>query len=136
VTQTFNIGNVTPKVIISAPASGTVIPVGTTLNFKAMTTDTLGDTPRTATWSFDTTTKVLTSPIQNASGESDLSTTFTFTTAGVYKIKLTVVDGVGGTSGTGIATQVDGLDALVVVYDPTPGSLPAVDGSIHRPVPV
>ena len=46
------------------------------------------------------------------------NTTFTFTTAGVYLVKLTVNEGCGG---TGTATTVSGLDEIVVIYDPNGG---------------
>jgi FlgD Ig-like domain len=42
----------------------------------------------------------------------------TFATAGVYRIKLVVTDQCGGAS---TATTVGGLDAMVVVYDPSAG---------------
>jgi hypothetical protein len=46
------------------------------------------------------------------------NTTFTFTKSGVYLIRLVVDDGCGG---TGLAETVDGITAMVVVYDPNGG---------------
>src|SRR6185503_12077179 len=47
-----------------------------------------------------------------------ITASFTFNNAGVYLLTLTVTDGCGG---TGTADSVDGLTALVVIYDPNGG---------------
>jgi hypothetical protein len=47
-----------------------------------------------------------------------VSATQAFTSAGVYNVELTVSDACGGSS---TANQVDGIDAMVVVYDPSAG---------------
>jgi PKD repeat protein len=47
-----------------------------------------------------------------------VTATRTFTTAGVYQVKLMVTDGCGG---TGEANTIDTLTALVVIYDPNGG---------------
>ena len=44
--------------------------------------------------------------------------TYTFTAAGVYNIKLTVTDQCGNSA---TATQIGGVDMLVVIYDPSAG---------------
>ena len=51
-------------------------------------------------------------------GGGTVSDSYTFTAPGVYSVKLTVTDDDGG---AGTATTVAGLEALVVVYDPSAG---------------
>jgi hypothetical protein len=46
------------------------------------------------------------------------SASYSFTAAGVYTVKVTVNDSCGG---SGTATQIGGMDLLVVVYDPSAG---------------
>jgi PKD repeat protein len=106
-------GNDPPVVSITGPASGTVVAVGTPVAFTGSFTDEAGDT-HTAEWSFDGV---------SASGSVDetsgtVTASHTFTAAGVYFVTLTVTDDQGE---SGTATTVDGLDAIVVVYDPDGG---------------
>src|SRR5204863_8125389 len=56
--------------------------------------------------------------------------TYTFTAPGVYTVKLTVNDSCGG---SGTATQIGGMDLLVVVYDPSSGFVTG-GGWINSPV--
>jgi hypothetical protein len=109
---TVTVNNPAPTVTINSPASGAVFPVGTPVNFTGSFTDNPGT--HTATWMFDTLTQAGT--VNEMTGA--VSASYTFTTAGVYKVKLTV-DDVCGEMGT--ATTVGGFDALVVVYDPNGG---------------
>jgi pimeloyl-ACP methyl ester carboxylesterase len=111
-TQTVTVTNPAPLVTLTGPATGTVFAVGTAANFTGSFTDNPG--AHTATWSFDGFTAAGT--VDEATGT--VSGSFTFTTAGVYKVTLTVMDGCGG---TGTANTIDGLDLLVVVYDPNGG---------------
>jgi len=111
--QTITVTNPNPVVTITSPASGAVFAVGTTVNFTGTFTDNSGGT-HTATWTADATTFAGT--LDEGSGA--ITGSFTFASAGVYMISLTVTDGCGG---TGSATTVGGLDAMVVIYDPNAG---------------
>jgi uncharacterized delta-60 repeat protein len=106
-----------PVVTITGPASGSIFAVGTPVNFTGTFTDDAGDT-HTAEWMFDTITQAATVVEPSGSTPGSANTTYTFTQAGVYKVKLTVTDN-GALSGT--ATTVSGLEALVVIYDPSAG---------------
>ncbi len=109
---TVTVNNPAPTVTINSPASGAVFAVGTPVNFAGSFTDNPGT--HTATWMFDAHTQAGT--VNEMTGAVGAS--YTFTTPGVYKVKLTVDDGCGG---SGMATTVGGFDAMVVVYDPNGG---------------
>jgi len=47
-----------------------------------------------------------------------VTASYTFTAAGVYRVTLTVTNDLGATAAS---TQIDGIDELVVVYDPNAG---------------
>ncbi len=111
--QTVTVTNPAPVVTLTSPATGATYAVGTTVNLAGNFTDNAGGT-HTAMWSFDNLTKV--GVVNEATGA--VTGSYTFTAAGVYKVTLTVVDGCGG---TGTATAIDGLDLLLVVYDPNGG---------------
>ena len=70
------------------------------------------------TWIFDSISQSATivEPVGATPGSA--TATYTFTAAGVYSVKLIVGDNCGG---SGSATQVGGLDLLVIVYDPAAG---------------
>ncbi len=106
------VNNPVPTVTINSPASGSVYAVGMPVNFTGSFTDNPGT--HTATWMFDALTQAGT--VNEMTGA--VSASYSFTTAGVYKVKLTVNDSCGG---TGTATTVGGFDALVVIYDPNGG---------------
>ncbi len=110
--STVTVNNPAPTVTINSPASGAVFAVGTPVNFAGSFTDNPG--MHTATWMFDALSQAGT--VNEMTGA--VSATYAFTTAGVYKVKLTVDDGCGG---TGMATTVGGFDAMVVIYDPNGG---------------
>lgn len=118
VTRTANLNvtvqaNTAPLVTITGPTSGAIYPVGTAITFTGTFSDAVGGT-HTATWTFDTATQV--GAVNETTGE--ITTTRTFTTPGVYLVTLAVSD---GCNATGTANTVDGLTALVVIYDPTGG---------------
>ncbi len=107
------VSNPAPVVAITGPASGALYAVGTPVTFSGSFTDNAGDT-HTATWHLDA--HSIDVPADNAGGA--VGTTYTFTTPGVYLVSLTVTDQCGGTS---TATTVGGLEAMVVVFDPSAG---------------
>jgi len=111
--STVSVTNDTPVVTMTGPASGAIYAVGTPVSFAATFTDNPGGT-HAATWTFDTITQAGT---VNESAHT-VSATYTFTAAGVYLVTLTVNDGCGG---IGNASTVDGLRAMVVIYDPNGG---------------
>lgn len=112
-TQTVTVTNSSPSAEITGPASGIVIAVGTPVSLTGTFTDDAGDV-HTAAWTCDalTCTAVVDESSRSVSG------TMTFAAAGVYRVRLVVADQCGASSE---ATQVAGLDAMVVVYDPNAG---------------
>jgi uncharacterized repeat protein (TIGR01451 family) len=111
--QSVTVTNPSPTVTITGPQSGAVHAVGTPVNFTGSFTDNPGGA-HTANWMFDAINQAGT--VNETTGA--VSATYTFTSAGVYMVKLTVNDGCGG---TGMADTVDGLTAMVVIYDPNGG---------------
>jgi hypothetical protein len=111
--QTVTVTNPAPVAMITGPATGALYAINTPVNLTGGFTDNAGGT-HTATWTFDTFTQAglvnETTQVVNA--------TYSFTTPGVYRIKLTVADACGGESTT---DQVDGLTAMIVIYDPNGG---------------
>jgi len=104
---------INPDVMITAPPIGSVYPVGTSVSFAGSFSDDECNS-HSAIWTFENIT---------AAGEVDevtreVSIDYTFTSAGVYLIKLTINNGCGG---VGSAETLDGLAAMVVIYDPTGG---------------
>ena len=111
-TRSFTI-NSNPVVTITGPASGSIYAVNTPVNFTGTFTDAGGGT-HTAQWTFDGSSQAGT--INESTGA--VSAAHTFTTPGVYMVGLAVTDSCGG---SGTASTVGGLDALVVIYDPDGG---------------
>jgi hypothetical protein len=111
--QQVTVTNPAPMVTITGPPTGSVYVVNTPVNFTGTLTDNAGGT-HTATWSFDAITQ--TGTVNEMTGA--VTGAYTFTSASVYQVTLTVVDGCGG---SGAADTVDGLSALVVIYDPSAG---------------
>jgi len=103
-----------PVVTITGPSGGAVYAIGNAVTFTGSFTDSYG-APHAATWTFDTITQPGT-VTEGAPGT--VSASYTFTAAGVYRVKLTVTDACGN---AGTADQIGGVDALVVVYDPSAG---------------
>jgi hypothetical protein len=113
--QTITVINPVPLVTITGPASGSLYPINTAVNFTGTFTDNAGDS-HTALWTFDGT------PQAGTVNETThaLSASHTFNAAGVYLVTLSVADDCGQ---TGATYQVGAFDALVVVYDPDAGSV-------------
>ena len=102
-----------PVVIIASPLSGSVFPIGTSVNFAGSFS---GDicSSHTAVWTFDNSSQ--TGTVNEATRE--IATNYTFTSAGVYLVVLTVNNNCGG---TGTANTIDDLMAMVVIYNPDGG---------------
>jgi hypothetical protein len=112
--QTVTVTNPAPVVTITGPPSGSTYSVGTAVNFTATFTDNPGGA-HTGTWTFGTINQVATVVEPSGPTPGSANTSFTFTTAGVYQVSLTVNDGCGG---TGTADTIGGVSAVVVIYDP------------------
>ncbi|MGE0883538.1 MAG: HYR domain-containing protein [Blastocatellales bacterium] len=111
-TQTVTVTNPDPVVSINAPASGAIFAKGAPVSFSGSFTDNPG--AHTANWTFDSIN--VPGVVTEATGA--VSATYTFNTPGVYLVTLTVDDNCGG---SGTADTVGGLQAMVVIYDPTGG---------------
>lgn len=112
--------NPAPQVTLTAPAVGSLYPVNTPVAFSASFTDAGGGT-HTAAWQFDGLSPnpgdtSLTEP--NGATPGTATATYSFSAAGVYRVKLTISDSCGG---SGVADRIDGMELLVVVYDPSAG---------------
>ena len=131
------VNNVAASVTITAPASATIYAVGTPVTFSGTFTDQgTQDTHNMACtsawactyWQLDTTKQAATVTESNGSGTA--STTYTFTTPGVYNVTLYVRDDDGG---VGSASTVNGLNAMVVIYDPSAGFVTGGGYVAHQP---
>ena len=110
-TGTFVI-NDAPTVTITGPASGAVYTKGSTVSFTGAFLDSVGT--HTAQWTFQSATQTVTQAgtVNEATGA--VTAAYTFPATGVYTVKLTVADSF---SVTGFATTVNGVDALIAIYD-------------------
>jgi PKD domain len=115
-TATVSVRNVAPSVTITAPPSGAVYQVGEPIWFTGTFTDPGVLDTHTATWSFDGVDQAGSVTEAGGSGTTGLLTSFS--APGVYSVRLTVADDDGSAT---TASTVDGLDAFVVVYDPSAG---------------
>jgi hypothetical protein len=111
--QTITVTNPAPSASISSPASGALFVVNTPITFDATFSDNAGDS-HTAVWTFD---GIPQAGIVNETAHT-IAASHTFTAAGVFTVTLSVTDDCGQTVTT---NQVDGFDALVVIYDPDAG---------------
>jgi uncharacterized repeat protein (TIGR03803 family) len=112
---TVTVTNPAPAAAITGPASGSVFAVNTPVAFAGSWTDANGGA-HTARWSFDGVPDASFNVGTGASGSAN--TNHTFTAAGVYLVQLTVTDACGA---SGSVSQVGGIDAMVVVFDPSAG---------------
>ncbi len=106
--------NVAPLVALSAPPAGTVVPINTVVPLAGAFTDpSLLDT-HTAVWTVGpyTVPATLDATTRTVDGSGS------FPLPGVYAVSLAVTDDDGG---VGYANTIDGLDAMLVVYDPNGG---------------
>jgi hypothetical protein len=109
--------NTAPTATITGPSTGSVNPVGTPVTFTGTFSDVTGTTPTTAAWSFDTALSVA-GLVTESAGSGNITKSQAFSSAGVYGVVLTVNDNVGGIT---MVNKIDGLDELVIVYDPNGG---------------
>jgi HYR domain/PKD domain len=126
--QTVTVTNPSPVVTITGPPSGSLYVVNSAVNFTGSYTDNAGGT-HTAQWSFVSNNQNITQAGTVNESTGAVTATYTFTSAGVYLVTLTVNDGCGG---SGTANTVDGLTAMVVVYD-TDGGFVTGGGWINSP---
>jgi hypothetical protein len=127
-TATVSVVNDPAIVTVTGPSTGSLFPVNTPVNFTGTFSDADGG-PHSAQWHYDALTDagIITEPSSAILGT--VTATHTFAVAGVYPVSLEVVDGCGERS---LAETVDGLPAMVVIYDPNTGSV-AGGGSIDSP---
>jgi hypothetical protein len=112
-TQTITVANPTPTVVIASPASGALYAAGGTITMSGTFTDNAGDL-HTARWVCD----ALTIPATVNEATGAVGGTLCLTAPGVYKVTLEVTD---QCANMGSASQVGGLQAMIVVYDPSAG---------------
>jgi hypothetical protein len=116
-----NITDVAPTVKILTPASGYIVPLGT-VTFTGSFSDIGPKGPYTAKFTFDGGTTVIGNLTPNADGPSGTVTaSYTFTTAGVYNITLSVKDGYTATGTANTVNNDSTSPAFIVVYDPSAG---------------
>ena len=114
VSQVITVVDVTPpSAAITGPLSGTVVAVGNPITFTGVVGD--GCSLQGAQWQFDT----ITVPAGAIGAGGVVTTTHTFTQAGVYQVRLTATDACGNST---TASQTgDGFDWTVIVFDPNGG---------------
>ena len=104
---------------ITGPQSGQPFKIGSTVNLSGVFWDKPGNT-HTARWLLDgsvATNGIVTEPSGNQNGK--VGGSYKFSTAGVYKLQMNVIDQTGTTS---YANTNNDLDAIVVIYDPNGGN--------------
>lgn len=111
--QTVTVTNATPEVTILTPASGTIYAAGASVSVSGLFVDNPGDL-HTARWVCD----ALTVPATVDEATGAVGGELRIAAAGVYRLRLEVTDQCGN---TGSASQVGGLEAMIVVYDPSAG---------------
>jgi len=101
-----------------SPNSGAAFRINTPISFSGTFWDTPGKV-HAAQWVFDNGAAIggsVTEPTSTKPGS--VKGTYAFSSPGVYLVTMKVTDTSGG---TGLADQVNGLTALVVIYDPNAG---------------
>jgi HYR domain/PKD domain len=103
---------------ITGPTTGAAFKIGTAVNFKGTFWDQPGRT-HTAQWVFDDTLSTSGRVIEpSGTTLGTVTGSYTFTTPGVYRVKMKVTDNMGVTSWVDTAGD---LEEIVVVYDPSGG---------------
>jgi hypothetical protein len=111
----FNVtvNNPDPVATITGPPSGSIFAANMPVSFTGTFTDAGGGT-HSAQWTFTSINPTINQPGVVNESTGGVSLSYSFANAGVYFVKLTVTDSCGG---SGVATTVDGIDAMVVIYD-------------------
>jgi len=121
--------NDNPVVRIAGPQSGSIHAIDTNVSLTGNYLDNCGGT-HTAQWTFRSNTQSITWAGDVTETTGMVSAAYTFAVAGVYLVTLTVNNDCGG---IGTANSVDGLTAMVAVYDPNGGFVTG-GGWINSPV--
>jgi hypothetical protein len=109
--------NPNPSVTITGPASGALFAVNTPVVFTATFSDEGGGT-HAGTWTLDGISQSAVVSENETCTSGSASAKYSFPSAGVYMVQLTITDSCGG---SGSADKILGLDAMVVIYDPSAG---------------
>jgi len=104
---------------MSSPESGSAFKVGSSVSFAGSFWDVPGRT-HLAQWTFDSLTSPGTVTEPTATRPGLIRGTYAFAAPGVYGVKMSVKDSSGTTSAT---DAMDGVNALVVIYDRNGGSV-------------
>ena len=104
--------NMAPQVMVLEPASYSLHAVGTPVPLRGVFTDVGREDTHTSKWTLSS----VSLPV--ATEVTGLDTSYTFNAAGIYHTLLTVTDDDGG---IGMTTAVAGMEAIIVIYDPTAG---------------
>jgi hypothetical protein len=102
---------------ITGPASGSSFKIKTPVSFSGTFWDLPGKR-HTAQWSFGTLSASGTVVEPSGSKLGTVTGTYTFTSPGIYRVRLNVTDNNGVTSYVNTAGE---LEAIVVIYDPSAG---------------
>jgi parallel beta-helix repeat protein len=117
------IANHPPQVTVTGPSSGFVCPINTTIDFAGQLRDPdIGDT-HTATWTISNENWTEDYEFEGTVSGTSVAGSVAFPDAGVYLIKLTVIDAAGASGEATAVTDAQGneMPAFVVVYDPEGG---------------
>ena len=121
--------NRAPVVTMTGPSSGAVFAVNTPLDFTGSFSDDTNDAHQVV-WRFIAAPQPGPAEVAVSSATpGPFTTTHTFTQPGVYKVTLIVLD---NDLLSGITTTVNGIEAIVVIYDPN-GSWVSGGGWIDSP---
>ena len=123
--------NEPPIAKITGPAPGAIFEIGSSVQFTATFTDEDSQNTHTAYWRFTSQSQEIQigGTVTESGGSGSVSNTYTFSTQGVYEVILIVIDDNGGFD---ITNTVDGLPAMVVIYD-SEGGFVTGGGWINSP---
>jgi hypothetical protein len=117
----ISIQNLAPAVTISAVPSGAIYAKGTSVPFSANVIDPGALDHYSYVWTFVSAGDTFSVSGSNAAGVMTINSPYSFTTAGVYNVTLTVTDKDGGVTITNIVNNEPTAPAYVVIYDPSAG---------------
>ena len=130
ISVSFSDRDVVPDVAITSPPSGTLVQAGVPVEFAGQFWDDTDQT-HTAAWYLDGVALPAGETVVDEALQT-VATNHVFTAPGVYALRLVVTDDCGL---AGEATQVEGVEAMVVVFDPNAGFVTGVAGSTRRREP-